>query len=325
MCLILGLPLTLEIAGLTKEEGGDARNKLVDASLLRMLDRDRQRFQLHALLREELQNLAPLGELQAAHAAVLERLFADWELRWSECRECLPDVIPAVQYLGENSQSSRAAWLTYLAFRTGILIGELEITLRILQQEQALCLQLGNKDGLQGSYGNQALILRTLGRLEEAMALVKKQEALCLELGNKDGLQGSYCTQASILQEWGRLKQAMALYKKQEALCLELGNKDGLQASYANQASILREWGRLKQAMALVKKDEALCLELGQRAALAYCHWDWGLLARKQRDRKTEREKLVAALDIFTELNRPRERDAVRAELEKTTEADRAT
>jgi hypothetical protein len=30
-----------------------------------------------------------------------------------------------------------------------------------------------------------------------------------------------------------------------------------------------------------------------------------------------EREKLAAALDIFTELNMPRECDAVRAELEK--------
>src|SRR5208282_3958568 len=67
------LPLTVDIAGLTEAEGRDARNRLVDASLLRMLDRDRQRFQLHALVREELQNLAPLGELQAAHAAALER------------------------------------------------------------------------------------------------------------------------------------------------------------------------------------------------------------------------------------------------------------
>jgi hypothetical protein len=39
------LPLTVQIAGLTEAEGCDARNKLVDASLLRMLDRDRQRFQ----------------------------------------------------------------------------------------------------------------------------------------------------------------------------------------------------------------------------------------------------------------------------------------
>jgi hypothetical protein len=46
------------------------------------------------------------------------------------------------------------------------------------------------------------------------------------------------------------------------------------------------------------------------------------LLAREQRDRNTECEKLTAALDIFTELNLPRERDAVKAELEKTAAAD---
>ena len=80
VCALEGFwfPLTVEIAGLTEAEGRDARNRLVDASLLRMLDRDRQRFQLHALLREELQNLAPLGELQAAHAVVLERRFVEF-------------------------------------------------------------------------------------------------------------------------------------------------------------------------------------------------------------------------------------------------------
>ena len=59
---------------------------------------------------------------------------------------------------------------------------------------EALCLELGNKDGLQRSYGNQAVILQAWGRLEEAMALQKKQEALCRELGNKDGLQGATAT-----------------------------------------------------------------------------------------------------------------------------------
>ena len=73
--------------------------------------------------------------------------------------------------------------------------------------------------------------------------------------------------------------------------------------------------------MALHKKQEALCLELGNRNGLAYCYWALGLLARKQCDHKTERQKLAAALDIFTELNMPRERDAVRATLEKTTAA----
>jgi tetratricopeptide (TPR) repeat protein len=99
------------------------------------------------------------------------------------------------------------------------------------------------------------LILQAWGRLEEALALHKKEEALCLELGDKDGLQISYGNQALILKAWGRLEEALALHKKEEALCLERGSKDGLQASYGNQALILRAWGRLEEALPLLKKD----------------------------------------------------------------------
>jgi len=56
---------------------------------------------------------------------------------------------------------------------------------------EALCLELGNKDGLQRSYGNQAVILKAWGRLEEALELHKKKEALCIEVGNRSSL--AYC------------------------------------------------------------------------------------------------------------------------------------
>jgi tetratricopeptide (TPR) repeat protein len=62
--------------------------------------------------------------------------------------------------------------------------------------------ELGNKDSLQRTYGNQALILKAWGRLEEAMALHKKQEALCLELGLKSSL--GYCYWG-----WGLLAREM--------------------------------------------------------------------------------------------------------------------
>jgi tetratricopeptide (TPR) repeat protein len=188
-----------------------------------------------------------------------------------------------------------------------------ELSFKTASQRVGGCGKLPHVDGLQRSYGSQA------DRLEEAMALLKKQEALSLELGNKDSLQWSYGNQALIPRDWGRLEEAMALLKKQEALSLELGNKDSLQWSYGHQAGILRAWGRLEEAMALIKKQEALSLELGNPSGMAYCYWNWGLVARKQRDRKTAQEKLSAAFDIFTELNMPRQRDSVRAELEKTT------
>lgn len=156
----------------------------------------------------------------------------------------------------------------------------------------------------------------SIGGLKSALPILQQEEALCLKLGNKNALQASYGNQALILSARGSLEEAMAMLKKKEALCLELGNKNGLQVSYGNQALILRVRGRLKEAMALLKKKEALCLELGNRGSLAYCYWNWGLLAREQRNRKAERQKLAAALNIFGELNMPRERDAVRAELE---------
>jgi len=90
---------------------------------------------------------------------------------------------------------------------------------------------------------------------------------------------------------------ALRILQQWEALCLELGDKNSLQAIYGNRAGILRAWGRLEEAFELLKKQEALCLELGNRIALAY--WNWGLLARKQRDRKAEREKLAAALYVL--------------------------
>jgi tetratricopeptide (TPR) repeat protein len=354
------LQLASEIAGLDEAESRVARNQLMSFSLLRLLDRDRQRFQLHALLREQLWKNPEVAELRGKHAAALEGLFRDWESHWRECRECLPEVIPAMQFLWKADEIDRVGWLAYSGSKAGLRTGELEATHRIAKEEESfwarredakakdvlqrnhgiqavilkawgrlgaamellkkqedLCLELGNKDGLSKTYGNQALILKAWGRLDEAMTLHKREEALCLELGNKDGLQASYGNQALILNAWGRLDEAMALHKKEEALCLALGDKDGLSACYGNQAEILQCWGRLDEAMELLKRQEALCLALGNRRDLGHCYWSWGLLARAQDDWETEQEKLKRALEIFTELKMPRERDAVEAELKK--------
>ncbi len=517
------LPLAAQIAELSEDETEDAADRLVHSSLLRVIDRERRRLSLHALLREQVRSRMVgdgLSKLRERHAAALEKLFKDWETSWQECRECLEEVLRAARFLLLRGNSIREGWLSYWGYSLGVRIGELDVALRIMRQQEdfwsglvhrearktlaasygnqagiladwgrpyealkllkkqeviceelgeeeglavsygnqavilkrwgrlddalalhkkeevihgklgkrdglqrsygnqagilkdwgrpdqalellkkqeaickelgnqdglsrsygnqaliledrgqfdeafellkrqeAICWQLGNKDGLQACYGNQgiilkawsrleealelqrkkegiclelgnkdslgksyanqAVILQELGRLHEAMAMLKKQEAICLELGDRDGLQYSYGIQALILAGWGRIEEAMTMHKKQEAICLELGNKEGLSLSYGNQAVILKEWGRPEEALRLLQKTEAICLELGRRSILATCYANWGLLARAQGDRKTEKHKLEQALAIFTDLNMPRERDAVQTELEK--------
>jgi len=281
------LPLAAQIAGMTEDEADDAADRLMNSSLLRVLNpRERRRFQLHALLREQVRagcGAAGLENLQQSHAAALERLFKDWETRWRDCRECLAEIIPAAKFLWERRESSRQTWLTYNGQAVASRIGELEEALRILKQEESFYAGRSDRealDVLQRSYGNQALILRAWGRLEEALALLKQQEAICPEVDNKDSLGISYGNQALILKNWGRLEEALALHKKEEAICLELGNKDGLQASYGNQALILKAWGRLEEALTLHKKEEAICLELGDKNGLQASYGNQALILR---------------------------------------------
>jgi hypothetical protein len=105
---------------------------------------------------------------------------------------------------------------------------------------EALCLELGTRMACRRATATR-VILQASGRLEEAMALQKKQEALCRELGNKDGLQASYGNQALIVKAWGWLEEALELHKKKEALCIEVGNRSSLAYCYWNWGLLARE------------------------------------------------------------------------------------
>ncbi|HTT20237.1 MAG TPA: TIR domain-containing protein [Candidatus Sulfotelmatobacter sp.] len=271
------LPLAATIAGLPKAEAMKARDHLVNASLLRVVDQERQRFQLHALLREQiLATVSSPDTLRAAHAAALEFIFRAWETQWRVCHECLEEIIPAFQFLCQTNQSPRGAWLSFYGFACAQRIGELHTALRILRQEEEFWKTRGDIEGrlgLQRAYSHQAGILIAWDQLDQSWVLLEKQQALCEQLGDKQGLQACYGNQARILRIRGRLEEALTLLRKQEAICEELKNKDGLQANYGSQARILQTWGRLEEALALLKRQQVICWELGNKD---YLGWSYG-------------------------------------------------
>ena len=353
------LPFAGGIADLSPTERSQVRDRLIQSSLLQIVDQNRQQFRLHALLREQIRKSLPIIKLSRKKVSILEEKFSNWETLWKECKECFFEIIPALEFLIDEGQKDAMGQLAYQGFVCADRVGERVLALRILEteehiwatiggedakwnllqsygnralilrswgkleeamalhkKEEALCEELGHKNGLSISYGNQAQILRSWGKLEEAMALHKKEEALCEELGHKDGLQASYSSQAQILADWGQLEQAMALHKKTEVVYEELGHKDSLQRCYGNQAHILRAWGKLDEAMVLLNNQEALCKELGNKSSLGYCYLQWGEIAKELDHFGEAKKKFEAALVLFTELKMPKEQDAVKKELE---------
>jgi tetratricopeptide (TPR) repeat protein len=229
------LPYAAQIAELSGLEAEEAANRLAGASLLRVLDRDRSRFQLHALLRAgALARLdtGAVAQLLLRQASVLESLFREWQTRWPDCREPLPEIVPPTKFLWQQGQRQRTASLASDASQLSHRIGELDAAFRTLRHLEPV--------------------------LTEALALLKKQEATCLELGNKDGLQVSYGNQALILQAWGRREEALTLLKKKEAICLELGNKSGLAHCYWKLGLLAKAQADPK--VAREKLEEALAI-----------------------------------------------------------------
>jgi tetratricopeptide (TPR) repeat protein len=197
---------------------------------------------------------------------------ADGRMDEPDRRERIHELESRLATHGESDdpvvQKALVLWMSEIANHY-YLLGELDKAMSLLKEQERLCRELGYKQGLQASLGNQALILQARGNLNGAMALYKEQERLYRELGDLRGLVPGLGNQALILRARGELGGAMSLLKEQERLCRELGYKQGLEVSLGNQAVILKDHGDLDGAMALHKEKERLCRELGDKEGLA--------------------------------------------------------
>lgn len=352
------LPFAGFVAGLTHTQAREAAYQLVNSSLLRPLSRDRQHFQLHALLREQVRRGLALDELQGRHAIALEQLFGEWQVRWKECQEVLPETLSAMDHLWDIGEVERMEELSAAASELGWQNGALDVSLRIelkrenlwkqrndteakdkLQRsygnqalvlkylgrlddamtlhkkEEALCMELKDDLSLQICYGNQALVLRRMNKREEAMGLLKRQEEMCLRLNDSYGLHLSYGNQALILTDWERLEEALNLLTQMEPLCKKLENKNTLASNYGNRAEVLLKLGRIDEAVLLLQQQETLSLEIGARSTLGFCYWYWGRAHLAQGNQVSGRSKLQVALEIFSELEMPMEREQIQMEI----------
>jgi hypothetical protein len=73
------------------------------------------------------------------------------------------------------------------------------------------------------SLGNQALILQDRGDLDGAMKLHKEEERICREVGNVNGLQRSLGNQALILSQQKRHREALSAAEEGYRLALGHG------------------------------------------------------------------------------------------------------
>ncbi len=210
-CAEEGFPFNLaaEVAGLTDTKGAPnpaayaGLQALVDHSLVREMNREEQCYFLHTLVRQNARNRGPFVAVSAQHEECVTARFKTWEKDWQACAGILGEAREVIRRSVQNQNRQLADGIAYNAFNLAWRIGRMTEASDVMSDYQRLAEALNDKDSLQISYGNQALILQDWGRLEEAMQLHKNQEAICIELGNISSLAYCYWGMASVHEQKG--------------------------------------------------------------------------------------------------------------------------
>jgi hypothetical protein len=203
------LPLAARIADLDEDEADDAADALVKTSLMRVINRARRRFQVHAILREQVlanRNQSEIDDLQRRHAAALDALAGDWKSH------------SALQYQQEIDLASK-----FLEAHDDV-----EQSLALQRKAQPMWRELNHLEYVSLNCEGQALLLHKLGRIDEAIAILKEQEGICLTLGDREGLHRGYAERAAILTGLGRYEEALALIDEKQAILEGVDDKEAL-------------------------------------------------------------------------------------------------
>jgi tetratricopeptide (TPR) repeat protein len=172
---------------------------------------------------------------------------------------------------------------------------------------------LDRKEYFPLTYSTEAQLLHRMQRFEEELTLLEKQEAICLEVGDKNTLLRDYVLRALALPALQRPRRHSHFSKSKKRSLVNY--EEALLVGYPAYELILEECGRTEEALTVLKTFEAICLELEDKAGLALSYSTWRLLASEWGESETAKEKFQRAVELFTERNRPNDRDTIQAML----------
>lgn len=173
-------------------------------------------------------------------------------------------------YRQEQDYKGLQAALTAMALLHKDL-GELDDAVRLLEEQERLCRDMGYKEWLSRSLVVHGMILYDRGYLDGAMRLFREHESICRELNDKTGQRYSLFNQANILFVQGDLDGAMEIYRELEVGYRSDGDRGNLGICLGNQAGILTMRGDEDGAVKLYRQQEQICREIGNVAGLVGC------------------------------------------------------
>jgi tetratricopeptide (TPR) repeat protein len=256
---------------------------------------------------------------------------------WTTERQLADEALGWVQ-----PRSGRAAEILLQLGQIARLRSDYDTAQQRYQEAQAIFEEIGDRNGLAGSYHDLGMLAQQRGdydaaeqRYQAALAIREEiddranlarsyhqlgilaqlrgdydaaeqryQAGLPImeEVGDRVGLASSYHQLGIVAQHRDDFDAAEQHYQASLAIEKELDRPDGLANSYGQLGNLALLRGDYDTAEQRYRAALTIFEELGSRASLAICHHQLGRLARERGDYDTAEPRFRAALTIFEEL-----------------------
>ena len=176
--------------------------------------------------------------------------------------------------------------------------GDLEAAQALFTQSLQLHRELGDKPEVANLLLGLAGIRKGQGDWEEAQSLFEESLALHREVGNQAGEAQCLNALGNLVQDQGRYQEARSLFEQSLNLNRALEDRRGIAASLVNLGNVATDLQDAGAAHAYYEESLALNRELGARYGVAIVLVNLGLFVYKQGDHADARDYLMECMKL---------------------------
>ena len=218
--------------------------------------------------------------------------------------------------MAKSSSSNKAiALATYQQARNAMERNNYPEAQSLLQSSISIYQDINDSVGLAEAYRQMGLTYRYQSNYSIALEYIYQALQLFQQDGDKNNMASIQNSIGIVLEKLGEYEEATAAHQQALELNREIGDQEGIASALFNLGDLRRVMGDYEEAFTYYQDALVLDEKSGIQKNIAYSHNKLGFILTLMGEFDTARVHLTKALDIFTQIQAPRDADWARSSL----------
>ena len=165
-----------------------------------------------------------------------------------------------------------------------------------------IAIEIGDRGGEGGAYGNLGNAYQSLGDYRKAIEYHEKDLKIDIEIGDRSGEGGAYGNLGNAYQSLGDYRKAIEYHEKLLKIAIEIGDRYGEGIAYGNLGMAYQSLGDYQKAIEYVEKCLRIAKEIGNRSQEGVSYHSLGSAYFSLEQFQSAVDNFVSAVNVLNSL-----------------------